>query len=59
MDLRALFGVLIVIALCWWALRTFGSKLPDILVTILTIVLVVVSVVWVCQAVGIPLPIHW
>jgi len=58
MDLRALLGLLVVVALCWWALKQFGSYLPDILVTILYVVLVVVAVVMLCGVLGIPLPVR-
>lgn len=56
MDLMALLGLLIVVALVWWVLGQFSGQLPPLIVTILYVV--IVAVVALCQILGIPLPLR-
>jgi hypothetical protein len=58
MDLTAILGLIIVIALVWWALGQFSGQLPPLIVTICYVVLVIVAVVVLCNILGIPLPLR-
>jgi len=58
MDLMALLGLLILVALVWWVLQQFAPQLPPFVATILYVVLVIVVVIALCQIIGIPLPLR-
>lgn len=52
----ALAGLVIVVALAWWALQEVKPFLPNLLWVALYVLLVVVAIVALCRIIGVPLP---
>ena len=56
MDLMALLGLCVFVALIFFVLNQFGGELPPLILKIIYVVLVIVVVLALCSMLGIPLP---